>query len=162
VHDEYLDGEEEDWMGSLLPLREDLLRGDYRCLYLAWLRCVQEEEVEDDEMEPPLPPGLAEDSGSLSAFSSFFEIDHDLIEAAAEASAPAPSGPSRCGLGGEHPWRGEGRAVVRCGLRRSPRSRSGIASPVPRRQATGDGSEGAPFRPENGGRASRRLALTHP
>ena len=98
VYDEYLDGEEEDWMGSLLPLREGLLRGDYRCLYLAWLRCVQEEEVEDDQLEPPLPPGLAEDSESLSAFSSFFEIDHDLIGAAAAASAPAPSGPSRKGI----------------------------------------------------------------
>ena len=99
VYDEYYDGEEKDWMGLLLPLREDLLRGDYRCLYLAWLRCVEEEEVEDDEIEPPLPPGLAEDSESLSAFSSFFEISHDLIGAAAEAP------------------------------------RSGIASPVPSRQA---------------------------
>jgi hypothetical protein len=61
VDDEYFDDEEKNWMGSLLPLREDLLRGDYRCLYLAWLRCVQEEEVEDDELEPPLPPGLAGD-----------------------------------------------------------------------------------------------------
>jgi hypothetical protein len=95
AYDEYIEGEEEDWMGSLLPLRQGLLRGDYRCLYLAWLRCVQEEKVEDDEIEPPLPPGLAEDSESLSAFSSFFEIDHDLVEAAAEASATAPSGPSR-------------------------------------------------------------------
>jgi hypothetical protein len=95
VYDEYYDGEEKDWMGSLLPLREDLLRGDYRSLYLAWLRCVQEEEVEDDELEPPLPPGLAEDSVSLSAFSSFFKINRDLIKAAAEASAPTPSGPSR-------------------------------------------------------------------
>jgi hypothetical protein len=38
---------------------------------------------------------LADNSESLSAFSRFFEIDHDLIQAAAAASAPAPSGPSR-------------------------------------------------------------------
>jgi hypothetical protein len=75
-------------MGSLLPLRQDLLRGDYRCLYLAWLRSVQEEEVEDDEHEPPVPPGLREESEPLSAFGSFFEIELDLIEAAAEASGP--------------------------------------------------------------------------
>ena len=25
------------WMGSLISLRSDLLRGDFRCLYLGWL-----------------------------------------------------------------------------------------------------------------------------
>jgi hypothetical protein len=25
------------WMGSLISLRADLLRGDFRCLYLGWL-----------------------------------------------------------------------------------------------------------------------------
>lgn len=94
IYDDYYDGEEDDWMGSLLPLREDVLRGDYRCLYLGWLRSVQEEEVEDDEYEPPVPPGLRTESEPLSAFSSFFDIDLDLIEAAAETSGLAPREPS--------------------------------------------------------------------
>jgi len=94
IYDEYYGEDEEDWMGSLLPLRQDLLRGDYRCLYLAWLRSVQEEEVEDDEHEPPLPEGLRDESEPLSAFGSFFEIDLDLIQAAAEASGPAPAPPT--------------------------------------------------------------------
>ena len=29
------------WMGSLMSLRSDLLRGDLRCLYLGWLLCAQ-------------------------------------------------------------------------------------------------------------------------
>ena len=35
IYDDSYDGEEDDWMGSLLPLREDVLREDYRCLYRA-------------------------------------------------------------------------------------------------------------------------------
>lgn len=81
-------------MGSLLPPREDLLRGDYRSLYLAWLRLVEEEAVEDDKYEPPVPVGMCDDSEPLSAFSNFFEIDFDLIGAAAETSGPALREPS--------------------------------------------------------------------
>jgi hypothetical protein len=94
IYEDYDDGEEDDWMGSLLPLREDLLRGDYRCLYLAWLRSVQEEEVEDDQYEPPLPAGLRDGSEHMSAFIRFFEIDPDLVAAASEASGAAPQEPS--------------------------------------------------------------------
>lgn len=94
IYPEYCD-EEEEVMGLLLSLREDILRGDYRCLYLAWLRSMQEEEIEDDEIEPPPPPGLADLSPPLSAFADFFEIDPDLITAAVEGSAAAPAKPSR-------------------------------------------------------------------
>lgn len=34
------------WMGSLMSLRPDLLRGDLRCLYLGWLHCVQCDEFD--------------------------------------------------------------------------------------------------------------------
>lgn len=64
IYDDYSDGEEDDWMGSLLPLREDLLRGDYRCLYLAWLRSVQAEEVEDRRERAARAPGLARPVGT--------------------------------------------------------------------------------------------------
>ena len=82
----------EDWEGeanelsALIPLRADLARGDHRCLYLAWLLCVQAGEVEDDAEEPPVPAGLRALTGSLSAFADFLRIDNDLIEAAAEGS----------------------------------------------------------------------------
>ena len=44
-----------------LPLRDDLLSGDMRLLYLAWLRLVTASgyygsDLEDDPLEPPVPP----------------------------------------------------------------------------------------------------------
>ncbi len=90
--------EGEGWMASLLPLRGDLLRGDHRCLYLGWLCCAQSEELDDDEIEPPVPPGLKALSGSLEAFAEFMGIDHDLIEVAASESAHLATPPSRDAL----------------------------------------------------------------
>lgn len=75
-------------MSSLAPLRSDLLAGDFRCLYLGWLNCVGCHEVEDDEVEPPVPPGLGELTAPLRALTDFLRIDDSLIEAAAEASPP--------------------------------------------------------------------------
>jgi hypothetical protein len=91
------DGEDDGtgWMASLMPLRSDLLRGDLRCLYLGWLRCAQDGELDEDELEPPVPAGLEELSGPLHALIEFLEIDEDLVEVAARASKPLAAGPSR-------------------------------------------------------------------
>lgn len=83
------------WMASLTPLRSDLLRGDLRCLYLGWLRCAEDEEFGQDELEPPVPAGLGELSAPLHALIEFLEIDEDLVEVAAHASEPLAAGPSR-------------------------------------------------------------------
>jgi len=48
------------WMGSLMSLRSELLRGDIRCLYLGWLLCAQNEEFAEDDLEPAVPAGLGE------------------------------------------------------------------------------------------------------
>jgi hypothetical protein len=91
------DGEDDGtgWMASLMPLRSDLLRGDLRCLYLGWLRSAQDGGLDEDEMEPPVPAGLQELSGSLDALIEFLEINEDLVEVAAQASKPLAAGPSR-------------------------------------------------------------------
>lgn len=68
------------------PLRHDLASGDYRALYLAWLSGVQEEKWDDDEPEPPVPAGLGELTGPLTALARFLRIDDDLLAAAAERS----------------------------------------------------------------------------
>jgi hypothetical protein len=83
--------EGEGWMASLIQLRADLQRGDHRCLYLGWLFCAQNEELDDDEIEPPVPPGLQALSGSLEAFVEFMGIDSDLLEIAAGTSAELPT-----------------------------------------------------------------------
>jgi hypothetical protein len=83
------------WMGSLMSLRGDLLLGDLRCLYLGWLLCVQNEEFDEADTEPPVPNGLGELSAPLHSLIEFLEIDEDLVEIAAAASAALDAGPRR-------------------------------------------------------------------
>ncbi len=83
------------WMGSLVSLRSDMLRGDLRCLYLGWLMCTQDDELPGDAVEPSVPAGLRELSAPLDSLIEFLGIDGDLVEVAASASAPLKEGPSR-------------------------------------------------------------------
>jgi len=76
------------WMASLTPLRSDLLDGDWRCLYLAWLAAIETESLPNDATEPPVPAGLRNLSAPLQAFADFIGIDTELIEVAAERSGP--------------------------------------------------------------------------
>jgi hypothetical protein len=78
--------EGEGWLSSLISLRADILNSDYRALYLVWLFCVQMEEMEDDELEPPVPPNLADLNAPLKSLVDFMRIDTDLIAVAAENS----------------------------------------------------------------------------
>lgn len=83
---DWIDGE--GWLSSFVALRGDVARGDLRTLYLAWLLCVQHGDVEPDELEPPVPPGLASLGASLDGLVEFLRIDKDLIATAAGASSP--------------------------------------------------------------------------
>lgn len=80
--------ESEGILGRLIPLREQLLQGDMRMLYLAWLKAVSMHDPDEweDEPEPPVPAGLKQLNASLRAFADFLEIDLHLIAAAAQAS----------------------------------------------------------------------------
>ena len=90
-------------LSAFVSLRADILEGDYRLLYLAWLKAMtfygmpDDEAYEDDEpdedaddytgdYEPPVPPGLKKLSPALQNFVQVFEIDPFLVQAAAEAS----------------------------------------------------------------------------
>ncbi len=92
LHSEDEDGDEEydggGHLAAILPARAELAAGDRRLLYLAWLLCVQGRELNDDEPEPPVPPGLGDLSGPLRALVDFLRLDPDLLAVAAEASAP--------------------------------------------------------------------------
>ncbi len=74
------------WMASLTPLRGDLLDGDWRCLYLAWLSGIETESLSDNATEPPVPAGLKDLSAPLVAFLDFLEIDAELVNVAAARS----------------------------------------------------------------------------
>lgn len=85
----------EQWMPALLPLREELAGGDPRVLYLGWLAAVQSGFLEDDDREPPVPPGLSNLSPALKSLAEFLRLDPDLLEVAAqESTAPAESSTS--------------------------------------------------------------------
>jgi hypothetical protein len=82
--------EGEGLLSGLAQIRNDILQGDYRSLYLAWLMIMsyELEVLEDDEdlTEPSVPPNLQGLSPTLMNFINFFDIDSDLVTAAAQAS----------------------------------------------------------------------------
>ena len=82
--DDWAEGE--GWLPAMIGLRDDILQGDYRALYLAWLKALQVEDLLDSVVEPPVPPGLARLTPALRSFIEFFKIDQFLIQVAAEAS----------------------------------------------------------------------------
>ena len=71
-----VDEPEDDWFeaghlaASLTPLRSELLRGDRRVAYLAWLLAVQAGELDPDTAEPRVPGGLDAHSASLAALTT--------------------------------------------------------------------------------------------
>jgi len=73
-------------LAALLPARAQLASGDLRALYLAWLLRMQEDDVDDDEVEPPVPPGLARLDEALEELAGFLRVDEDLLFVAAQAS----------------------------------------------------------------------------
>lgn len=88
------DVEGEKWLASLLPLREELLSGDLRCLYLGWLAGMRDEESREGAEAPPIPPGLRSLSSAQTALADFLLVSPDVLKAAAQASPPlAPRAP---------------------------------------------------------------------
>ena len=79
----------EGWMARLVPIRDELERGDYRALYLGWLYGAGG-DVPDDAVEPPQPAGLRSLSIAQQALAEFLGIDEDLIAGVALADSPAP------------------------------------------------------------------------
>ena len=80
--------DEDGSLARLVGLRNDILGGDYRCLYLGWLKALSLQDPDDqaDWEEPPVPPGLGRLSPVLDHFAAFFDLDPHLITSAAAAS----------------------------------------------------------------------------
>lgn len=73
-------------LAALTPLRIELMRGDMRSAYLAWLLAVASDDLEEEAEEPPVPAGLAELTAAQQAMVDFLRIDGDLVAAAALGS----------------------------------------------------------------------------
>ena len=82
--------EGEGWLDALIALREELIQGDFRVLYLAWLKAaeaaVEMEDIPEDTLEPPVPAGLGQLSPALETFVRFLDIDAALLAVAAQHS----------------------------------------------------------------------------
>jgi hypothetical protein len=79
------------WMARLAPVRDELLRGDMRSLYIGWLVAVTREKVDEDEMEPISISGLGNLTAAQEALAEFLEVDPDLLRGAG-AGSPAAEG----------------------------------------------------------------------
>ena len=86
-------------LGSLLPIREELMEGDTRSLYIAWLAVQQmigdydEEEEEDDEASvPAVPPAFGTLTEAQQALAELLQVPQELlVTAARHSSSAAPS-----------------------------------------------------------------------
>ncbi len=79
--------EDSDTLTDLLPLRDDLLNGVVRMLYLGWLLCVQNNVVRPEALEPAVPLGLQALTPALETFVDFIGLDQTLLDSAAEVSS---------------------------------------------------------------------------
>ncbi|NEQ47344.1 MAG: hypothetical protein F6K00_28930 [Leptolyngbya sp. SIOISBB] len=90
IHEEEGGGwieENNHWLSALIPLRQAILQGDYRVLYLAWLQAAAVSAyLEEDAQEPPVPPNLQKLNAPLQSFVDWLEMDPDLIAVAAQIS----------------------------------------------------------------------------
>ena len=76
------------WLNELADLREELIQGDFRLLYLAWLKiapqALAEEDIDADTLEPPIPFGLKNLSKAQKAYMEFLDIDEGMVAVASK------------------------------------------------------------------------------
>ncbi|MEC3978736.1 hypothetical protein [Amycolatopsis sp. H20-H5] len=90
------DYDPETLLSAIVGVRTELAAGDLRPLYLAWLAAYgvweRDEDVfdrdADDDLEPPVPPGLGRLTAAQRALADFLRLDDDLLTTAAQASPP--------------------------------------------------------------------------
>lgn len=84
--------EGEGMLDDLVDLYNQILQGDHRIFYLAWLGAAERsyeysDYLNEETLEPPVPPGLDNLSPALQAFVQLFGIGKDLVAVAAKGSA---------------------------------------------------------------------------
>lgn len=93
----WIDGE--GVLSSLIGLRQDILNGDYRSLYLTWLQaCSQYRELPefDEELrDPPLSRHLTPFNDALKSWVEVLHLDQDILAAASARQAGVTEKPSQ-------------------------------------------------------------------
>jgi hypothetical protein len=116
--------ESEGLLASLISVRSELVRGDLRALYLGWLLCAQNGELDPDSLAPPVPADLTKLSASLTSLVNFLRIDRALVRASAKATANVTQSKEPVSGGGAH----------RSATSRRARGTLGIDSPFRKRR----------------------------
>ena len=80
--------EGEGLLEPLLGLREQLMMGDDRPLYLGWLAAWWHGLVDDEGHEPPIPAGMGQLEAHHNAFADLFQIPDAALLSAADLSPP--------------------------------------------------------------------------
>jgi hypothetical protein len=80
---------------QLIGVREELMRGDYRALFLGWLADFNPDEWREPgdgaAVMPPIPAGLDHLSPALAALMEHFPVDRDALAVAATMSRASTS-----------------------------------------------------------------------
>jgi len=82
----------DEYVDAAIQIRERLIAGDLRGLYLLWL-CAADDDYNDpnETIEPPVPHGIAELPGQSENLLTFFGLDTLLLKAAAEGVENTPA-----------------------------------------------------------------------
>lgn len=84
-------------LGSLIPIRDELMEGDLRALYIAWLASQHmmgsyDEEEEYEITVPPIPPAFGRLTAAQHSLAELLQLPQELLVAAARHSkASEPS-----------------------------------------------------------------------
>ena len=70
-----------DWMPNLAPIREEILSGNLRALYLGWLKSIQSDDTDTADEEPFPWPKLGPLTAAQESLVEFLHIDPDLLTA---------------------------------------------------------------------------------
>ena len=62
-------------LAALTPIRNELMSGDYRALYLSWLLRQQAAEIRRTDKKPARPPDMKRMTGSQTALAEFLRLD---------------------------------------------------------------------------------------
>jgi len=79
--------EESEKISKYVSFRDDLMAGDYRCLYIAWLAGYYEDSRKKTKKTPPIPPGMKKLTGTLRAFVDFMYLDKDQLTTVLESAS---------------------------------------------------------------------------
>ena len=93
------------YVDAAVQVREKLIAGDLRALYLLWLCAADDDYNDPDEtIEPPVPHGMDELHGSSEHLLTFFGLDTLLLKAAAESVEHAPASVSQDKIREDWAW----------------------------------------------------------